>query len=84
MVAGGAPLCTSFNGAITAGAVMRSGNAMAIDAVLSRHGCETSSQPIELDPAASVQELEAGVVVINTPGGDRVYTTADSVSTRRQ
>jgi hypothetical protein len=83
MVASGAPLCTSFKGAITAGAVMRSGNPMAIDAVLTRQGCETSSQHVELDPGSSVQELQAGVVVINTPSGDRVYTTADSISTSR-
>jgi hypothetical protein len=82
-VAAGAPLCTSFKGAITAAAVMRSGNPMAIDAVLSRQGCETSSQPIKLDPGASVNELQAGVVVINTPDGDRVYTTGDSLSTSR-
>jgi hypothetical protein len=82
-VASGAPLCSSFKGAITAAAVMRSGNPMAIDAVLSRQGCETSPQHIELDPGASVQELQAGVVVINTPSGDRIYTTADSLSTSR-
>ncbi|HVO45865.1 MAG TPA: hypothetical protein VMT29_05965 [Steroidobacteraceae bacterium] len=83
-VAAGAPLCSSFKGAITAAAVMRSGNSMAVDAVLSRQGCETSSQAIVLDPGASVNELQAGVVVINTPGGDRVYTTADSLSTSGQ
>ncbi len=83
-VAAGAPLCSSFKGAITAAAVMRSGNPMAIDAVLSRQGCETSSQPIELDPGASVSELQAGVVVINTPTGDRVYTSGDSLSTSQR
>lgn len=78
-VAGGAPLCNSFNGAITASAVMRSGNPMVIDAVLSRHGCETSPKSIELDPDSSVQDLQAGIVVINTPSGDRVYTTGSSI-----
>lgn len=82
-VASGAPLCASFKGAVTAAAVMRSGNPMAIDAVLTRQGCDTSPQQVDLDPDASVQELQAGVVVINTPDGDHVYTTADSISTSR-
>ena|SRR5487761_479611 len=81
IVIAGAPLCSSFKGAITAAAVMQSGNPMVIDAVLSRQGCQTSSQQIALDPGDSVQELEAGVVVINTPAGDRVYTTGVSLST---
>lgn len=75
----GAPLCSSFQGAITAGAVMRSGNPAVIDAVLAQHGCETSSQRIEIDGAASVQTLQAGVIMINTPSGDRVYTTSGSI-----
>ena len=55
-----APVCTSFKGAITAAAVMRSGNPMAIDAVLSRQGCETLPQATELDPGASIQDRTGG------------------------
>jgi len=82
-VVAGAPLCFDFKGAITAASVMRSNNPMAIDAVLTRQGCQTASQRIEIDPAASIQQLGAGIVVVNTPSGDRVYTTQDSISTSR-
>jgi hypothetical protein len=79
-LASDAPLCSSFNDAITAAAVMRTGNPMAIDAVLSKHGCETLPNATVLDPGARIQDLQAGVVVIVTPSGDRVYTTRSSIS----
>jgi hypothetical protein len=82
-LASDAPLCTSFKGAITAAAVMRAGNPVVIDAVLSRQGCETLPNSTILDPDARIQELQAGVVVIITPTGDRVYTTGSSLSSSR-
>ena len=85
ILAAGAPLCYSFNGAITAAAVMRDASmgtpTYVVDDVLSQHGCTTNSQETALNPGASVQYQGGGVVLISM-NGMNIFTTQTSITTR--
>jgi len=81
----GSPMCGSFKGAITAIAVMRSGNPTAIAMVLDRQGCEQAPQTYQFDVSNTLmQELQAGVVLLTLADGTQIYTTQDSVSMRSE
>ena len=75
-----APVCNTFEGAVTARAVMPSQNSTVIDAVLTQHGCELTPEEYTFKADQTlVTQLQAGVVVVTIPEGNRIYTTRDSV-----
>lgn len=82
-LAAGAPICDSFKGALTAMSVMRSNNPIAIDAVLTRQGCEKNPKRIFLELGSSIEDLGNGVVVVRTPSGATGYTFGSAISPAR-